>query len=122
MNVRHERRTREDRRTFAVYYRYGNERRNNTGNRRLETVEELRPYFTRGISQSYEGASGRAAEIIKEIAEAFGVPPDSLTLVANDDLVDSAEVLQPCEDLARRNENLEAEHATKGLLARTTAT
>ncbi|MBS1230747.1 MAG: hypothetical protein H6R17_4024 [Proteobacteria bacterium] len=113
MAVQHERRVAKDRRAFAVYYRYGNERRNNTGNRRLETVEELRPYFARRIARGDAEATERAAEIIKEIAEAFGVQPDSLTLVENDDLVDSAEICQPCEDRARRTGELEAELAER---------
>ena len=111
MDVQHERRTGKERRAFTVYYRYGNERRNNKGNRRLETVEELRPYFTKEISPGCAGASDRAAEIVKEIAQAFGVQPDSLTLVENDDLVDSNETCQPCGDHTKRNDELEAELA-----------
>lgn len=110
MHVQNQRRTRKDRRTFAVFYRYGNERRNNTGNRRLETAEELRPFFTEGTSQGYVGASDRATEIIKEVADAFGVQADSLELVEYDDLLENVEPSRSC-DAARRNEELEAELA-----------
>ena len=89
---------------------YGNERRNNAGNRRLATAEELRPFFTEGISQGYVDASDRATEI-KEIAEAFGVQADSLELVEHDDLIDNVEICHSCEDRASRNEELEAELA-----------
>ena len=111
MHVQHKRRAGEDRRAFALYYRYGNERRNNTGNRRLDTVEELRPYITGSISQGCGGASDRTVEIIKEIADAFGVPPESLQMVDSDDLVDDTEICRSCEDRGRRNAELEAELA-----------
>src|ERR1035437_60545 len=109
MHVQHEQRTSEDRRAFAVYYRYGNERRNNTGNRRLDTVEELRPYFTGKISYGCGDATDRTDEIIKETVDAFGAPPESLEKVGSDDLVDGTEIFQPCEDRGRNNEEIEAE-------------
>jgi hypothetical protein len=111
MHVQHKRRASEDRRAFAVFYRYGNERRNNTGNRRLDTVEELRPYFIGNISQGRGDASDRTVEIIKEIADAFGVPPESLEMVESDDFVDGTEIFRSCEDRGRRNAELEAELA-----------
>jgi Mg2+ and Co2+ transporter CorA len=98
MDVRRELRTGEDRRRFAVYYRYGNERRNNTGNRRLDTVEELRPYFTGNIVLGCGDASDRTVEMIKEIAEAFGVPPESLEMIEHDELTDGAETFRSCDD------------------------
>ncbi len=107
MQVQPERRTGEDRRAFSVLYCYGSERRNNTGNRRLDTAKENPPFFTGAISQGYVGASDRAAEIVKEIAEAFGVPADSLELVEDDDLVNN--VCHSREEPASRNEKLEAE-------------
>ena len=69
MHVQREQRTSEDRRAFAVYYRYGNERRNNTGNRRLDTVEELRPYFTGNISHACEDRGSNSQEIEAELTE-----------------------------------------------------
>jgi hypothetical protein len=109
MHTQHELRTGEDRRRFAVYYRYGNERRNNTGNRRLNTVEELRPYFTGNIAHGCGDASERSVEIIKEIAEAFGVPPESLEMVERDDLVDDTETLRSCDDRERKSDEIGAE-------------
>lgn len=117
MEVQHERRVGEDRRAFTVFYRYGNERRNNTGNRRLDTVKELRPFFSSGMAQGCASASERAADIITEIAQAFGVPPDSLVLVANDDLVDSVEICQACDANAKRNEELEVKLAESRKIA-----
>jgi len=111
MDVQYEQRAIEDRRAFALYYRYGNERRNNTGNRRLDTVKALQPYFSGKASQGYAGTSDRTDTILEDIADAFGVPPDSLEMVEHDDLVDSAEICQSCADRARRYEELEAELA-----------
>jgi hypothetical protein len=108
MHVQFKRRTDEDRRAFAVYYRYGHERLNNTGNRRLDTVEELRPYFTGNLSSGRGDASPGAAETVREIAEAFGVAPESLELVESDDLVDGSEICRSCEDRRKGSRDLAA--------------
>jgi len=118
MDVRRELRTGEDRRRFAVYYRYGNERRNNTGNRRLDTVEELRPYFTGNMSPGCGDASDQTVETIKQIAEAFGVPPESLEMVEHDDLADGAETFRSCDDREQKSEEIEAERTERRKLDR----
>ena len=111
MDVHHKRRTGGDRREFAHYYRHAHERRNNRGNRRLNTVEELQPCLTGRVSQDYDGDSDRSVEIIKEIADAFGVHPDSLERVERNDLMDSTEFCQSCVDWAKMNAELETELA-----------
>ncbi len=110
MDVQHKRRTGEDRREYIIYYRYGHERRNNSGNRRLETVEELQPYFTGNVSPGYGGADKRI-EMIQKVADAFGVHPDSLELVERDELLNTTEICQSCEDQATINAELKAELA-----------
>lgn len=101
MDVEHEQRTGEDRREFAVFYRYGHERRDNTGNRRLTTVEELRACRRASAASDCSGAAERAVDRVNEIAAAFGVETSSLEMVEYDDLVDGAEILRSAEDRRR---------------------
>jgi len=101
MDVQHEQRTGEDRREFAVYYRYGHERRDNTGNRRLDTVEEVRACRRASAARDCGVAAERMVERVKEIAEAFGVEPSSLEMVEHDDLVDGTEIFRSAEDRRR---------------------
>ena len=110
MDVQHLPRASKDRRQFVLYYRYGNERRNNTGNRRQGTVEELQPYFTGTASHDHGRATDREVGIIQKIAYAFGVDPDSLELVDHDELLNN-EICQSCQDRAIKEAELNAELA-----------
>jgi hypothetical protein len=67
--------------------------------------------FTRSLAPAYEEGPASAAEIIKQIADAFGVQPDSLTLIENDDFVDSGASCHPGEDPPKRSEELKRELA-----------
>jgi flagellar motility protein MotE (MotC chaperone) len=111
MDQGYERRTRGDRRAFAIFYRYGSERRNNTGNRRLDTVEKLQPYLPGRMHHLSGRDSEKAARIIKEIAEAFGVHPDTLEIFERREPANRAEIEQSSKDLARKNAELESELA-----------
>jgi len=106
-----ERRAYEDRREFEIFYRYGCERRNNTGNRRLDTVEKLQPYLTVSASQVYARDSDGTRAIVKEIADAFGVHADTLEMLEYGDLADSTEICLSCKDRARVNAELRSELA-----------
>jgi hypothetical protein len=111
MDVAHERRSGEDRREFAIYYRYGCEHRNNTENRRIDTFQKQQPYLTGKVGHAYAQGSNRTIEVIKEIAEAFGVHPDTLEMLEQDDSAASIEICQSCEDQARINAELKSELA-----------
>jgi cobalamin biosynthesis protein CbiD len=111
MDVAHERRSGEDRREFAIYYRYGYEHRNNTGNRRIDTVEKIRTQLTRGVLHAHHQGANSTIEVVKEIAEAFGVHPDTLEMVKHDDSLASMEICQSCEIQARINAELKTELA-----------
>lgn len=111
MDVVHERRTGEERRQFSLNCRYGSERRNNTGNRRLDTVENRQPYLTGKVSHANGRGDDRTFEIVKEIAEAFGVHPDTLGVLEHDDLAASTERCLSCEERARMNAELKTELA-----------
>lgn len=106
-----ERRVAEDRREFAIYYRYGCEHRNNSGNRRLETVEKLRPYYAERVLHANGLGSDREFEILKGIADAFGANPDTLEILDHDATANSTEECQTCEDQARMNAELKTELA-----------
>jgi len=56
--------------------------------------------------------------MIKEIAEAFGVPPESLEMVEHDELTDGAETFRSCDDHERKNEEIEVERAERRKLDR----
>lgn len=62
----------------------------------------------RGLSAPDVDASSRSAEMIEEIARAFGIEPDSLSAIDSDDFVDGAEPHHALADHARRNKELEA--------------
>lgn len=109
MDLARERRSGEDRREFAIYYRYGCEHRNNTENRRIGTVGELQPCLNGRASSAYDEYSTRSVEVVKEIAEAFGVHPDTLEEFEDDDSAGAAEVCQSCEGQARLNAELKNE-------------
>lgn len=111
MDVAHERRSGEDRREFAIYYRYGCEHRNNTGNRRLDTVRKLQPYLTERVSHAYARGSDGAFAAFNEIAEAFGVHPESLEMLEHDVTVDSTGICLSCENRARVNAELSSKLA-----------
>ncbi len=111
MDAQHERRHCDDRREFALYYRYGNERRDNTENRRLERAEEKQPDAREGVSQGYRGPSDGTVDMAKEIADAFGLEPDSLEMVEDDDHLNNTDHCPSCEDRAKKYAELEAELA-----------
>lgn len=111
MDPQHERRRRDDRREFALYYRYGNERRDNTENRRLGNLDERLPDPGDGVSQQYGGRSDGTGELAKEIADAFGLDPDALEMVEDDDLMNNTDHCHACEDRAKKCAELEAELA-----------
>ena len=111
MNQLHERRAGKERRKFAIYYRYGSEYRNNTRNRRLDTVEKLQHNLTGSVSQAYGRGSDKTIEIIKAIAEAFGVHPDTLEMLEHDDSTDGPERCLSCEERTRINAEFKTELA-----------
>lgn len=96
MDTQNERRHAADRRALAVYHRYGNERRNYTENRRTAALEEDATHFSRVTTHGYWGASGSLANTTKEIAEAFGLSPESLEMVEHDELISDVEHCQAC--------------------------
>jgi hypothetical protein len=96
MDAQNERRDAADRRELAVYYRYGNERRNYKDNRRTALFETDSTGSNRRITHAYWGTSGRLVDTTKEIAEAFGLPPESLEMVGHDELISDAEHCQSC--------------------------
>ena len=57
MDAEHERRSGDDRREFALYYRYGSERRDNMERRRFEVAENDQPEPERVVTRTYWGAS-----------------------------------------------------------------
>ena len=111
MEVQQERRAYEDRRAFAVYYRYGHERRDNTTNRRLQSVEDELSYASASTAHGDTGTFDRNAEIFKTIGEAFGVQPESLEMVEHDEILDNSEYCPSYGDLESRCAELEAKLA-----------
>ena len=111
MDMVQERRTGEDRRKFSSDNPYGCERRNNSRNRRLDTGEKFGPHLTRRVSHAHGRGSDGACDTLKEIAEAFGVHPDTLEMLEREALATSIEVCPSCESQARINAELETELA-----------
>jgi len=111
MDAQNERRDAADRRELAVYYRYGNERRNYTENRRIAEFEDNSTHSNRKIAHGYWGASGRIVDTTKEIADAFGLPSESLEMVGHDDLISDAEHCQSCAIQDGKYAELEVELA-----------
>jgi len=110
MDVGQERRSCEDRRAFAVYYRYGNERRNNTENRRYQAAEIEAAKRTESLLPAHLGGDSND-EVFKAIADAFGVPVADLEPVDHDDLLDTTEYCPSCADVEDRLADLEAKLA-----------
>lgn len=111
MDMVEERRTGEDRRKSPSDNRYSCERRNNTRNRRLDTVEKIRPHLARRVSPAHGQGSDGACQTLKEIADAFGVHPDTLEMLEHDAQATSTEACPSCESQARINAELETELA-----------
>ena len=116
MEAQYERRDATDRRGLAVYYRYGSERRSYTENRRTTLFEDDLSDSAKRTTHAYWGTSGSRVDATREIAEAFGLPPESLEMVEHDDLIGDADYCQSCAvrdgkyaelevelDLTRRN-------------------
>lgn len=111
MKPQNERRDAANRRELAVYYRYGNERRNYTENRRAAVFEDDSTSSNRPITHAYWGTSCRVVDTTKEIAGAFGLPPESLEMVEHDDLTSDAEHCQACAIRDGKYAELEVELA-----------
>lgn len=111
MNAQYERRYAADRRALAVYYRYGSERRNYEESRRTADFEGNSIRSSRRIAHDYWGASGRIVDTTKEIAGAFGLPPESLEMVEHDDLISDAELCPSCAIRDGKYAELEVELA-----------
>ena len=111
MDAQCERRHVPDRRDCTVFYRYGYERRDSTGNRRLDLAEDDQPNANRGGISGNNGTSGNAVEVTKEIADAFGLPPALLEAVENDELQINSEPCQFCADRDIKYAEIEAELA-----------
>ena len=111
MDAQTERRDAADRRELSVYYRYGSERRNYTVNRRTVAFEDCSTSSSRRITHGYWGTSGPIVDTTKEIAGAFGLPPESLEMVEHDELISDAEHCQSCAIRDGKYAELEVELA-----------
>lgn len=111
MDAQNERRDADDRRELAVYYRYGNERRSYTEHRRTSEFEDYSTSSNRRLTHGYWGTSGGIVDTTKEIAEAFGLSPESLEAVEHDDLISDAEHCQSCAVRDGKYAELEVELA-----------
>ena len=111
MKAQNERRDAANRRELAVYYRYGNERRNYTENRRTAVFEADSIASRRQVTHAYWGTTDHVADATKEIAGAFGLPPESLEMLEHDDLTSDAEHCQSCAIRDGKYAELEVELA-----------
>lgn len=111
MDAQNERRDAADRRDLAVYYRYGNERRSYSEDRRTVLFEDYSTNASRRITHDYWGTSGPIVDTTKEVAGAFGLPPESLEMVEHDELISDAEHCQTCAIRDGKYAELEVELA-----------